>query len=68
MSAKVLEAQHLLARVPFPEMELGADGRIVALDGLVICTMNLKGLTLTEAFAFAKAFIAAGEALQGAAP
>ncbi len=64
VSGKVSEAQDLLARIPFPPMELGADGRIVALDGRIICTMNLKGLTLPEAFAFAKAFIAAGEALQ----
>ncbi len=69
MIAKILEAQHLLARVPFPDMELGANGQIIAADGRVVCTMNLKHLTLPEAFAFAKAFIAAGEALwSGAKP
>lgn len=59
----IQKAQDYLERVPFPEMALGADGRIVAADGRVVCTMNLRDLTLTEAFAFANAFIAAGAAL-----
>ena len=63
MGDAVQEAMEYFARVPFPEMALGADGKIVAADGRLICTMNLRDLTLTEAFAFAKAFVAAGEAL-----
>jgi hypothetical protein len=60
---KVVEAKRLLSDVPFPEMMLGANGTIVAHDGRLVCTMNLRDLTMPEAFAFAKAFVAAGEAI-----
>ena len=59
---KLQTALDYMRSVPFPQMELGAAGAIVA-DGRIIATMNLKDLTLTEAFTFASAFIAAGDAL-----
>lgn len=59
---KLQDAIDYTRRVPFPQMELGAAGAIVA-DGKLVATINLKDWTLTEAFAFASAFIAAGEAL-----
>ena len=63
MGKKTEDASDYMRRVAFPAMELGAAGAIVDTDGRLIATMNLKDLTLTEAFAFASAFIAAGEAL-----
>jgi len=63
MTSKVEEARRLLVKVPFPDMTLAANGEIVAQDGRVVCTMNLVDLSLTEAFTFATAFIAAAEAI-----
>ena len=63
MTDKIKDALAYLERVPFPEMELGADGTIWTEGGLKVATMNLRDLTLPQAFAFASAFIAAGEAL-----
>ena len=59
---KLQNAIDYASRVPLPQMEMGAAGTIMA-NGKVVATMNLQDLTLTEAFAFASAFIAAGEAL-----
>ena len=63
MSGRIKEAREYLARVPLPEMELGSDGTIWTKEGMKVATMNLRDLTLPQAFAFASAFIAAGDAL-----
>ena len=68
MDDKIADAKAYLTKVPFPEMHLGPDGTIWAKpnqdrQAVLVATMNLRDLTLTEAFAFASAFIASGEAL-----
>lgn len=63
MTDKIKDAQAYLQRVPFPEMELGSDGTIWTKEGMKVATLNLRDLTLPQAFAIASAFIAAGEAL-----
>lgn len=68
MSDKIRGAAECLARVPFPEMELGPNGTIWTkpADGrkpVRVATLNLRGLTLPEAWAFGTAFIASGEAI-----
>lgn len=64
MSDKVRIAQEALARVPFPQMHLGSDGTIWTDDGMKVATMNLRDLTLSQAYVFALAFVASGEALK----
>ncbi len=71
--SKFNDAMGYLEKVPFPEMELGQDGTIWTTGNkdnppMKVATMNLKDLTLPEAFAFASAFIAAGEAIAKVAP
>ncbi len=63
MTPEVEDAARRSVLVAFPKMSLGPGGKIVADDGRVVCTMNLKDWTLPEAFAFASAFIAAGALL-----
>ena len=63
MSDRIEYARGYLAKVPFPEMEIGAGGTIWTKAGVKVATLNLRDLTLPEAFAFASAFVAAGEAI-----
>ncbi len=73
MSDRIKDACGYLSRVPFPEMQLGPDGTIWTLPtqdakAMKVATLNLKEMTLLQAFAVASAFIAAGEALDAARP
>lgn len=56
------EVRELLAKQPIPEMELGNGGKVVDKDGRLICTFNLRDLTLPEAFTLAKLLMVAGQA------
>ena len=68
MSDRVKAAIECLSKVPFPEMELGPGGTIWTKPtsnkpSMKVATLNLRAMTLPEAWAWGSAFIAAGEAL-----
>jgi len=64
ISDALAEVVELTAKQPVPEMKLGANGTVVSIDGRIICTFNLRDLTLPEAFTFAKLLTVAAEAVR----
>lgn len=59
----IKDVSELLAAQPILDMEIGAGGKVVDINGRLVCTFNLKDLTLSEAFTLAKLLIVAAEAV-----
>lgn len=60
------ELEQVLARQPInTSLEPSGAGTIVDGNGRVVCTLNLKALTLSEAWAYAMLFMAAAKNCDG---
>jgi hypothetical protein len=63
MDLTIAEVRDRLSRQPVPGMAFGPGGTVVDKSGRLICTFNLRDLTLGEAFTLAQMLIVAADAI-----